>query len=237
MKETSTTWKRLSDSRLRKIESLEKELIKVNAWLRKEKNLVQKMCGRAGVVFEDGEIRNHRAEAAEKMVADFEKRIETAQFIQKQAEILLQQKEKVWKERVEVQALQIVKLWKELGTSENVLKLDGHKLVDPVLTEVREALALDIKDAEKMVAEFRIETLKTWALNRCPTCRKEGPAKGRLYHSGFWHQYGNSKREYQCYSTEIWEAYYHETSEIKKYQVARARSEGERESDFKREGS
>lgn len=132
------------------------------------------------------------------------------------------------REKVKAQALQIVKLREKIITAKNSIdEGTGSKeqIISFVWMHLKEALALDT-NAEKMVAEIRIETLKTWALNRCPTCRKEGPAKGRLYHSGFWHQYGNSKREYQCCSTEIWEAYYHETLKIKKYQAARARSEG-----------
>ena len=60
------------------------------------------------------EVTEKKVEAQALQIEKAEKRIETAQFIQKQADILLKQKEKVWKERVEAQALQIVKLWEAM---------------------------------------------------------------------------------------------------------------------------
>ena len=142
-------------------------------------------------------------------IAKAEKRIETAEFIQKQADLLLRQKEKAWKARVEItekkveaQALHIVKLregleqysrddfYHWLVESQNGLQSDPTK-------RAREALALDTKDAEKMVAEMEEKNFRL----------------------GMTHQ----RKLTDLIKTE-------------KAKAARARSEGERESDFKREG-
>ena len=99
-------------------------------------------------------------------IAKAEKRIETAEFIQKQSDLLLRQKEKVWKERVEVQALQIVKLRKdllEIGSRTQPPDVFKWESIQAILNVVhgisKKALALDTKDAEKMVAEMKADVL------------------------------------------------------------------------------
>lgn len=59
-------------------------------------------------------------------------------------------------------------------------------------------------NAKEVLREYRKSVLKEWALNRCPTCRKEGRGIFRDDHNGVWHQYLNPEKYLKCPSTEIW---------------------------------
>lgn len=191
-------------------------------------------------------------------IAKAEKRIETAEFIQKQADLLLRQKEKAWKARVEITekqvealALQNVKLREAI---KKLLCLDDDEKADAVCEEAATALALDTKDAEKTVADMKANF---WPKELTKELRevlgimvfRTGPLAG-LYRETKTADIPRKVEEEQAfilhklvgyvllYGSKWRKEFDKEVQPLfDKAEAARARSEGERESDLKRENN